>query len=59
MARKNIIGIKNDFGEQVELNIVFKNYQNQIAEVNFDTEVLELILPEQYTQEELEKKLHD
>lgn len=59
MARENIIKVKNNFGEKVELNIVFKNYQNKVAEVNFDTESPELILTESYTRKELEEKLYD
>ena len=57
MSRKSIIKIKKDFGEKIELNIVFKNYQNKVAEVSYDTQSPELILPESYKREELEEIL--
>lgn len=55
MSRRNIVKIKKDFGEKIELNIVFKNYQNKVAEVSYDTQSPELILPESYKREELEE----
>lgn len=36
-----------------------KDYQNNITETHFDTDNVDLLLPEIYTIEELEEKLND
>ncbi|MDR2833694.1 MAG: zeta toxin family protein [Streptococcaceae bacterium] len=58
-ARMNLIKVKKEFPSEFELNIVIKDYDNNISEVHFDTDNIELILPEIYTLKELEEKLND
>jgi len=58
-SRDNISTTKKQFGDKVELNIVFKDYQNKIEDVMIDVEDVELILPARYSRKELEEKLHD
>ncbi len=59
MARHNLIKVKEKFGERVEINILFKDYQNKISETHADTENIQMILPELYTKDLLEENLHD
>ena len=59
MARHNLIKVKEKFGDQVEINILFKDFQNQISETHADTENIQMILPELYTKAYLEENLHD
>ena len=59
MARHNLIKVKEKFGERVEINILFKDYQNKISETHADTENIQMILPELYTKDFLEENLHD
>ena len=48
---------KEIFGDAVELIVIFKDYENKISEVLEDVENIDLILPKQYTVEELEENL--
>lgn len=57
-SRENIKEVKEMFGDKVELNIVMKDYQNNITEIHFDTDNVGLLLPDIYTIEELEEKLN-
>lgn len=58
-SRDNIVAVKQQFGDKVELNIVVKDYQNQIEDVMTDVTDVELVLPTRYTKAELEANLHD
>ncbi|WP_328287971.1 zeta toxin family protein [Lactococcus lactis] len=57
-SRENIIRAKTKYPE-TELNIVLKDFDNNIADVHFDAENVELIIPQNYTREELEEELND
>ena len=56
-SRENIAKVKEIFGDAVELIVIFKDYENKISEVLEDVENIDLILPKQYTVEELEENL--
>ncbi|CQR26094.1 PezT Zeta toxin [Streptococcus varani] len=58
-SRKNISELKNQLGNQISLHIVQKDYQNNISDIQFDVDSLDLILPQMYSREELEEKIHD
>lgn len=57
-SRENIIKAKTKYPE-VELNIVLKDFNNNIADVHFDAENLELVIAQEYSREELEEKIND
>ena len=57
-SRENIIKAKTKYPE-IELNIVLKDFDNNISDVHFDAENVELIIAQKYTYEELEEKLND
>lgn len=58
-SRENVAKVKEIFGESVELIVIFKDYENRISEVLEDVDNLHLILPKQFTIEELEANLYD
>lgn len=57
-SRENIIKAKEKYPE-VELNIVLKDFNNNISDVHFDAENIELVIAQEYTREELEEKIND
>lgn len=57
-SRKNIISLKESLGNQVSINIVLKDYQNNISDIQFDVDNISLFLPREYTKEELEERLN-
>ena len=57
-ARKNIEKVKERHPE-VTLHIIIKDYQNNISEVHFDAENIRLVLPQKYTEQQLEELLND
>lgn len=57
-SKQNVIRAKNTFPE-VQLNVVLKDFDNNIASVQYDAENIDLILPLAYTEKELEEKLND
>ena len=57
-ARENIEKVKKRHPE-VTLHIIIKDYQNNISEVHFDAENIQLVLPQQYTKQQLEEMLDD
>ena len=57
-SRENIIKPKAKYPE-IELNIVLKDFDNNIADVHFDAENVELIIAQSYPREELEEKIND
>lgn len=57
-SRENIIKAKAKFPE-IELNIVLKDFNNNISDVHFDAENVELIIAQNHTREELEEKIND
>lgn len=57
-SRENIIKVKRN-NPQVLVNLIIKNYENDISEVHFDAENMELLLPLNYTVEELEEILYE
>jgi dephospho-CoA kinase len=44
---------------EVELNVVLKDFDNNIADVHFDADNVRLIVNDKYTQKELEDKIND
>lgn len=58
-SRKNIKKVKEMFGSKIELNIIIKNYESNISEILFDVDNVNLALLNNYTVEQLEKKLYD
>lgn len=57
-SKRNIIKAKSKFPE-LELNIVLKDFDNNIADVHFDADNVELIVNDKYTLKELEEKIND
>lgn len=57
-SRENIEKVKNRHPEVV-LHIMIKDYQNDISEVHYAADNIQLVLPIQYTSKELEEELHD
>lgn len=57
-SRKNIEKVKKKY-PNILLNIIMKDYQNNISEVHFSTDNVELLLPMNYTYEQLEGLLND
>ena len=57
-ARENIEKVKKRYPE-VTLHIIIKDYQNNISEVHFDADNIQLVLPQQYTKQQLEEMLDD
>lgn len=57
-SRENIEKVKQRHPE-ILLNILIKDYQNNISEVHFATDNVELVLPLQHTPNELEDQLDD
>lgn len=57
-ARENVKKVKERHSEVI-LHIIIKDYQNNISEIHYDTDNLELIIPQRYKLEELEKILND
>lgn len=41
------------------LNIIVKDYQNNISETHFSADNIKLFLPLKYTREELEENIHE
>jgi predicted ABC-type ATPase len=58
-ARENIIRAKEKFDKEIEVNIVFKDYQNNIYGIIKNEINIKSALPNEYTREELEDKLND
>lgn len=56
-SRKNLLKVKETFGDAVTINILLKNMQNQLTDVLTDIDNIELALPVTHTKEELEAKL--
>ncbi|HBM6831735.1 zeta toxin [Enterococcus faecium] len=57
-SRENIEKVKNRHPEVV-LHIMIKDYQNDISEVHYAADNIQLVLPIQYTSKELEEEIHD
>ena len=57
-ARENIEKVKSRHPEVV-LHIIIKDYQNNISEVHYAANNIGLVVPNQYTVDELEDKLND
>ncbi|UWS52846.1 zeta toxin family protein [Enterococcus faecium] len=57
-SRENIEKVKNRHPD-VLLHIIIKDYQNDISEVHYAADNIQLVLPIQYTSKELEEELHD
>lgn len=58
-SRKNIAQVQEAFGNQVNVNIVFKDFQNNISDIHFNVEHIDLILPLDVTRDELEERLDE
>ena len=58
IQRENIEKVKKRHPE-VTLHIIIKDYQNNISEVHFDADNIQLVLPQQYTKQQLEEMLDD
>ena len=57
-SRENIEKVKKRHPE-VTLHIIIKDYQNNISEVHFDADNIQLVLPQQYTKQQLEEMLDE
>ncbi|MGF2942951.1 zeta toxin family protein [Enterococcus xiangfangensis] len=57
-SRENIMKVKGKYPE-VLLHIIIKDYQNNISEVHYAADNINLMLPLQYREEDLEVSLHD
>lgn len=57
-SRENIEKVKERHPE-IMLNIIVKDYQNNISETHFSADNIELFLPLRYTREELEERIND
>ncbi|MFK4899220.1 zeta toxin family protein [Lactococcus petauri] len=57
-SKENIIKAKSKFPE-VELNIILKDFVNNIADVHFDADNVKLIVNDKYTHKDLEDKIND
>ncbi|MFT0189772.1 zeta toxin family protein [Candidatus Enterococcus avicola] len=57
-SRENIAKVKSKHPD-VLLHIIIKDYINNISEVHYATDNLDLFLPLQYDKEDLEVQLHD
>ena len=57
-SRENIAKVKERHPE-IMLNIIVKDYQNNILETHFSADNIELLLPLQYTREKLEELIND
>lgn len=58
-SRENIQKVSKAIGEEVDLIVVLKDYQNIISDIIEGVENIELVIPNQYVPEELEAKLND
>ena len=58
-SRANLRKIKHNHPNEIEINIVIKNYDNNISAILDDEENIDLVLPERYSIEELEVRLND
>lgn len=58
-SRENIQKVSQIIGDEVDLVVVMKDYQNIISDIIEGVENIELVIPNQYTPEELEGKLND
>lgn len=58
-SRKNLMRVKEQFQDQVTINILVKDFQNTISDFLMDIDNVELTLPISYTKEILEEELHD
>lgn len=53
-ARENVIEVMKAFGNQVELTIIVKDYQNNISDIIEDVKNVQLVLPQVFTKQDLE-----
>lgn len=58
-SRKNLMRMKKLFQEQITINILVKDFQNTISDFLMDIDNVELTMPINYTEKELEVELHD
>jgi len=58
-SRKNLLQLKDKYQEKVVINIIVKNFQNEISDSIMDVDNLELALPITYTKKGLEDTLND
>lgn len=58
-SRKNLMQTKEQFQDQVTINILVKDFQNTISDFLMDIDNVELALPINYTNKGLEEELHD
>ena len=58
-SRQNIQELKSEFRDKICLHLIHKDYQDNISDIQFDVDSIELLLPEKYTREDLEEKLYD
>lgn len=58
-SRKNLLQLKDKYQEKVVINIIVKNFQNEISDSIMDVDNLELALPITHTKKGLEDTLND
>jgi len=44
-SRDNLIKVKDKFGDEIDIHIVMKNYDNNATEMHFDVDNIEMVLP--------------
>jgi len=59
MSRKNIIKVREKFGDLVNIHILLKDFDGKIYEVQGYTESIQLLLPKLYTKSFLKENLDD
>ncbi|MDR0912033.1 MAG: zeta toxin family protein [Methanobrevibacter sp.] len=59
MSRENIIHVKEKFGNEIDIHLLFKDFKGKIYETIPNTNNISLILPELYDKAFLEENLND
>ncbi|MDR0899685.1 MAG: zeta toxin family protein [Lactobacillaceae bacterium] len=58
-SQHNVEAAKQEFGDRIMVNLVFKDFENAISDIVMDVENIGLLLSHQYTENELEELLND
>lgn len=56
-ARKNVIEAKERYGNQITLDVILKDFDNNIAEYISDVQNLNLVTPKMYVADQLKENL--
>jgi predicted ABC-type ATPase len=58
-SRKNLIEMKKIYRDDITINVIIKNFENEISDVLMDIDNVDLVLPINHTKSELERLLND